>query len=624
MNDLRDTVLGLGRNVKAIIAFVSDYILLTLSFYLSLSIRDNSFYEPTNEALILILSAPLLAVPIFYIFGLYKAFVRYSSFQVLNTIIKGVSIYTAAWFILVYLSGIVEKPYDFLIINWMLSIFLSVSIRWFAGWFLSEKKSKDRNVLIYGAGEAGIQIFSALHNDPEINILAFIDDNKNKQGRLIENLKVYKPSQITQLIEKKSVNEILVAMPSVPKSEISSILQNLKRYELAIRVLPGFADLAHGRASLTDLKKVRIEDLLNRDERLPDKELISKDIEGKVVLVTGAGGSIGSQLSREIIYNNPSKLIIFDISEYALYKIERELASNGPGIEVVSILADISDKTFFKKILKKFHVQTIYHAAAYKHVPMVEKNIVSSIKTNIFGTISCISAAIESNLECFVYISTDKAVRPTNIMGATKRFAEQILQVHSKMKGHETRISIVRFGNVLGSSGSVVPLFREQIKNGGPITVTDPNIIRYFMTIKEAAQLVIQAGALGNNGSIFLLDMGEPVKINNLAKDMIRLSGQSIKDDDNPEGDIEIVYTGLRPGEKLYEELLISADMEKTIHHKIFFADEESFSLEKFRAYMHQMEEAIRDDDLESVKSIFLESVSGYSDDYDFVDPMKD
>tara|TARA_B100001142_G_scaffold209423_1_gene207558 strand:- start:1165 stop:3030 length:1866 start_codon:yes stop_codon:yes gene_type:complete len=620
---LKNFILRLARGVKASIAVTSDYILLTLSFYLSLSIRDNIFYQPTSETLFLILLAPLLAVPIFYAFGLYKAFVRYSSYQVLNTIIKGVSIYTIAWFILVYLSGIVEKPYDFLVINWMVSVFLSVSIRWFAGWFLSEKKNKDRNVLIYGAGEAGIQIFSALHNDPEINIVAFIDDNKAKQGRSIENIRINKPADISSLIKNKSVNEILVAMPSVPKSEVSEILQGLKQFEITIRVLPGFADLAHGRATVTDLKKVKIEDLLNRDVRLPDKKLISKDIEGKVVLVTGAGGSIGSQLSREIIFNNPSRLIILDISEYSLYKIERELESRNKEVEVISILADILDEAYFKRILKKFEVQTMYHTAAYKHVPMVEKNITASIKTNIFGTFSCISAALECDLECFVYISTDKAVRPTNIMGATKRFAEQILQVKSKNEDRDTRVSIVRFGNVLGSSGSVVPLFREQIKNGGPVTVTDPNIVRYFMTIKEAAQLVIQAGALGDSGNIFLLDMGEPVKITNLAKDMIRLSGQTTKDSNNPKGDIEIIYTGLRPGEKLYEELLIGSDMKKTIHEKIFYADEESFSSEELEGHMKQLKVAASNDDLSLIKSIFLKSVSGYSDEYDFVDPMK-
>lgn len=619
----RNSILGLNQHIKTFIALFSDYLLLTISFYLSLSIRSNSFYIPTLETAILIALAPLLAIPIFYFFGLYKAFVRYSSYQVTFTIIKGVSFYTLIWFLIVYFSGIVNQPYDFLAINWMLSVFLSVAIRWLAGWLLSEKKDKAQKVLIYGAGEAGIQLFNAIKSDPEISIVAFLDDSPNKQGRFIESLKINHPKSLKSLIIRKHIDEILIAIPSLPKKDMNDLLQSLKKHEVKLRVLPGFSDLAHGRASITDLKKVKIEDLLKRDIRQPIKELISKDVTDKIVLVTGAGGSIGSQLSREIVYNQPKKLLILDFNEFNLYQLERELLTLESDIELIPILCSVTDKEHMKRVLKTFGVNTVYHAAAYKHVPMVEKNIIPSLKTNILGTQVTIEAAIYANVESFVFISTDKAVRPTNIMGASKRFAELILQAYSDLKNVNIRISVVRFGNVLGSSGSVVPLFREQIQKGGPLTVTDPQIIRYFMTIDEAAQLVIQAGAMGQDGDIFLLDMGEPVRILTLAKDMIRLSGHTVKDEENPQGDIEIKYTGLRPGEKLYEELLIGSDVKSTEHRKIFRATESGISMSNLEEYLLNLEEAMKSNDLESIQKLFSHSVSGYKNIYGIMDPMK-
>ena len=384
---------------------------------------------------------------------------------------------------------------------------------------------------------------------------------------------------------------------------------------MIIKSIPSLSDLTDGNVSISDLKKVNIEDLLQREVRKPITDLITKDIHEKVILVTGAGGSIGSEICRQIMKLKPKKLILFDISEHALYQIERQILDHAT-CELISIIGNVTNQPRLSSIISENKVDTVYHAAAYKHVPMVEKNFMAGVRCNIFGTLSCIQASVENNVKSFVFISTDKAVRPTNIMGATKRFAELILQAVAKEKiGQEknlTRISMVRFGNVLGSSGSVVPLFREQIEKGGPVTVTDPNIIRYFMTITEAAQLVIQAGSMGKVGDIFVLDMGEQVHVLDLAKDMIRLSGMTIADENNPDGDIEIIFTGLRPGEKLYEELLIDDKSEKTLHEKIQLVKDKGLTWGNVSTYLDRLENAIRDENLDECKTIFSETVSGY------------
>ena len=566
------------------------------------------------ESNLLILITPFIAIPIFYSFGLYKSIIRYSSLDSLITIMRAVSLYTFLWFLVVLSVDLVSKPYDFLIINWLLSTFLIGGIRYSAQAILGNAYFY-KNVLIYGAGSAGVQLESALKYHPNFRVIGFIDKNKLLQGSYISGKKIFSSKDLPRLINKKRISEILIAIPSLSRRKRFQLLQKLKEHPVIIKSIPSLSDLTDGNVSISDLKKVNIEDLLQREVRKPITDLINKDIHEKVILVTGAGGSIGSEICRQIIKLKPKKLILFDISEHAIYQIERQILDHAT-CELISIIGNVTNQPRLSSIISENKVDTVYHAAAYKHVPMVEKNFMAGVRCNIFGTLSCIQASVENNVKSFVFISTDKAVRPTNIMGATKRFAELILQAVAKEKiGQEqnlTRISMVRFGNVLGSSGSVVPLFREQIEKGGPVTVTDPNIIRYFMTITEAAQLVIQAGSMGKVGDIFVLDMGEQVHVLDLAKDMIRLSGMTIADENNPDGDIEIIFTGLRPGEKLYEELLIDNKAEKTQHEKIQLVKDKGLTWVNVSTYLDRLENAIRDENLDECKTIFSETVSGY------------
>ena len=616
--------LNLNRASKTVCLMFSDYLILVLSFWSSLSIRSNSFFILSDETSMLVLISPLISVPIFYFFGLYNSMTRYTSYQSIRVIIFGVSIYTTLWFMLLLYIGIFEKPYDFLIINWILTIFLIGGLRIVTRWLLTAEESSSSKVVIYGAGSAGIQLKSAIEYNPSIKVSGFLDDDPNIQGLDIENIRVYKPSSLPKLIDKKGISQVLIALPTITRSEKVALLQSLKKYPLEIRSLPDLRDIVEGKVLVSDLKKIKIGDLLGRAPRKPDIKLLSKDISNKAILVIGAGGSIGSQLAREIITNQPSKLVLMDISEFSLYKIENELIRNNAEIDIVPIIGNVIDQKFLSKIIKKFNIKTVYHTAAYKHVPMVEKNIVSAIKVNVFGTLSAINASIESSVDSFVFISTDKAVRPTNIMGATKRFAELTLQAISHLEANKgnLRISIVRFGNVLGSSGSVVPLFEQQIKEGGPVTVTDPNIIRYFMTIKEASQLVIQSGAMGKKGDIFVLDMGEQIKISQLAEDMIRLSGMTVKNQENPDGDIEIIFTGLRPGEKLYEELFIGNKVSRTDHDQIMRTDENFVSWPDLKKDLADLTRAIESYDFDLIMSIMGKRIDGFNHDKKIIDNL--
>ena len=527
------------------------------------------------------------------------------------------SIFTFLLYVFLLISDLPEMPINFLLIFWLSSIFIlnntRFTLRAFLTYFLS---TSAPNILIFGAGSAGRQLAAALKASDSFNPVGFLDNNKDLQSGFIDGLEVYPPSLIERLINKRRIKEIHVAIPSINQIEVSNIINNLKQYPIKIRQLPNVSELAEGKVSISDLKKIKIEDLLMRDVVQPDNNLMEKNIKDKTVLVTGAGGSIGSELCRQIVKYKPRKLILFEINEYSLYLIEQEIRNNiDSNTEVLPILGDINNQKNFRYLLESLKVLTIYHTAAYKHVPMFEQNGVAGIRNNIFGTNSAINAAILANVECFVFISTDKAVRPTNLMGASKRFAEILLQAKSipfNLDNKKTKISIVRFGNVLGSSGSVVPLFEKQIKQGGPLTVTDENIYRYFMTIQEAVELVIQAGSMESDGSIFLLDMGEPVGIYQLAKDMIFLSGRTVKDNENPNGDIVISFTGLRPGEKLNEELLINEDASKTRHEKIMLANDISVSMEKIDQYLDQLKELTSNNDLIGIKGILLDVVEGF------------
>ena len=591
------------------LVMLTDYLILSFCFWLALSLRINSIYIPdSNSALLLIILSPFIAIPILFSFGLYKSLIRYSNFLSVVSIAQAITIYTFLWFMIVIAAGIVDKPYDFLFINWICSVFFTGFTRYFARWIFQIRAIESSNVVIFGAGSAGIQLKFSLDVDHKFNVVGFIDSNKNLQGRFIDGKRVFSPSEMEDIIDKYSVKEIFIAIPSLSRPDRKKLLKSLDKHKLAIKILPKLTDLAEGKVSVSDLKRVEIKDLLDREIRKPDHTLLSKSILGKNVLVTGAGGSIGSELCRQILKQNPRKLVLFEINEYSLYRIERELSLTDSQVEIICILGNILHKDRFSNLLKSTEIQTVYHAAAYKHVPMVEKNIIPAVETNILGTYFCLMASIKQSVESFVYISTDKAVRPTNIMGSSKRFVELILQSISQSDTYaynQMKVSMVRFGNVLGSSGSVVPLFSEQIRSGGPVTVTDPNIIRYFMTISEAAELVIQAGSMKSNGDIFILDMGSPMSILKLATDMIRLSGMTVKDKENPDGEIEIVFTGLRKGEKLFEELLVDDKSIATSHEKIFKAYELALEWEIISDELEQIKKGINDNNESLIRRVF-------------------
>jgi len=622
--------LSLSRFHKQALIAATDSTLLVFSLWAAFSLRLGEFYSPPGTAVVwLFVAIPLLAIPIFTRFGLYRAIIRYIGFKALWAVVQAVSMYAMLWGLLIVFTRAEGVPRSVILINWLVAILLIGGTRMFARWWLAgvltekgEKNNSSRTrVVIYGAGSAGVQLATALAYSSEYRPIAFIDDKSEMHNTHVNSLKVYPFKSLQNLIEQFNVEEVLLAIPTASRSRRNHIIELLEPFPVHVRTLPGMAEIAGGQVRIDDIKEVEIEDLLGRDPVEPYKNLLDENIYGKVVMVTGAGGSIGSELCRQILLQKPERLILFEQNEYALYAIESELDSSHSqcgelyesyGVHhIVPILGSVLDQVRLEDVCKTFKVKTIYHAAAYKHVPLVEKNPFEAIKNNIHGTYRAAQAAINSGVETFLLISTDKAVRPTNIMGASKRFAELVLQGLANEKS-KTRFSMVRFGNVLGSSGSVVPLFRSQIQNGGPVTVTHPDIIRYFMTIPEAAQLVIQAGAMGTGGDVFVLDMGEPVKIAELARKMVHLSGLSIKDDEHPDGDISITYTGLRPGEKLYEELLIGDNATGTKHPRILTAQEESLSWDKVKKYLDQFEIAFTNSDGEMTRNLLLEVISGY------------
>jgi len=610
-------LVSLNRIYKNILLFFIDYSILVFSLYFSLSIRINSLFQVTADSLIIIFTTPIFAIPILYIFGQYSSLTRFTGIKAAFSSLLAMTVFSFILFFMLLIIQPQTMPVNFILIFWMTSIFILHNARFLIKWSLTLTSDKD-NILIYGAGSAGRQLASALFDSNKYQPIAIIDHDTSIEGKTIGSLNIISPRKIAKIIKKKNIKEIFLAMPSISRSDTTTILNDLKNHPVKIRVLPSLTEIAEGKVVVSDLKEVKIEDLLHREIVQPDQNLLIQDINNKSILVTGAGGSIGSELCRQIIKLKPSRLVLFDISEASLYLIERELREYNSGIKILAMIGNVTRKNRLDYILNNYEIDTIYHAAAYKHVPLVEKNTIPGIRCNIFGTLALIQAAIHANVESFVFISTDKAVRPTNVMGATKRFAELILQSIAKEdlidgQKRKTRISMVRFGNVLGSSGSVVPLFRRQIKEGGPITVTNAKVIRYFMTIPEAAQLVIQAGSMGIDGDIFLLDMGEPIQVLDLAKDMIRLSGMTINDDQNPEGDIKISFTGLRPGEKLYEELLIDEKSVATKHDKIMRAEEKGIEWDELEICISKLEQAIVESDFNKIREIFLNTVSGYN-----------
>ncbi|MFQ2893035.1 polysaccharide biosynthesis protein [Aeromonas caviae] len=601
--------LGISRIQKRIISVFADSILLSVAFWGGYWVRLDAkvpFHSASHwQALGLLLPVSIF---IFIRLGLYRAVLRYVGFKVLWTVSLGVLISTVALVIISFFMN-VPLPRTVSVIYFSFAVLLIGGARLFFRTLVNHGKHQRVAVLIYGAGSSGRQLQLALNQGREYLPVAFVDDDPALIKAVIQGVSVYSPELIGELITRYDIKKILLAMPSASRSVRQDVIHRLEHFPCEVLSIPGMADMVAGYAHIDELKEVSIEDLLGRDPVDPIPDLMNANINGKCVMVTGAGGSIGSELCRQIVRYRPVKLVLFEISEYGLYAIDKELnelcRNEKIDIEIVPLLGSVQRQNRLSAIMSNFQIETVYHAAAYKHVPLVEYNVVEGVRNNIFGTLYTAQAAIEANVDTFVLISTDKAVRPTNTMGATKRLAELVLQALSSAQ-NGTRFCMVRFGNVLGSSGSVVPLFRAQIRNGEPLTVTHPDIIRYFMTIPEASQLVIQAGAMGCGGDVFVLDMGQPVKIMELAHRMIRLSGLTLKSDNNPNGDVEIKITGLRPGEKLFEELLIGDNVEGTSHPRIMKAHENMLPWKDIRSLLIEIDMACHQFDHEKIRSLLL------------------
>jgi FlaA1/EpsC-like NDP-sugar epimerase len=601
---------------------IIDVALIYTVLLLSFSLRLGYFYIPFGEMYILMGIAPLIAIPIFIKFGLYRAIVRYIGFSALWTIVKAVSLYSIIWGLLALMLKIDGFPRSVVLINFLFTMLFIGSSRMVARWYFSENKKKFgdvKNIVIFGAKDTGIQLSYAIDSIPNLNPVFFIDQDPSLHGSNINGLKVFNPKDIGKLIKKYDVREVLLSMPNLSSNKSLEMVNSLRGLPLVIRIIPSIKDIASGKLKIEDLYKVNVTDLLGRQQIKPDYELLHKNITSKIVMVTGAGGSIGSELCRQIVSLNAEKLILFEQSEFALYSIDQELKRLDSKVVVVPILGSVTNKRRIEGVCTFFKVQTVYHAAAYKHVPMVEMNVSEGVRNNIFGTLYTAEAAIKSGVENYLLISTDKAVRPTNTMGVSKRISELVIQAIAALN-HKTKFSMVRFGNVLGSSGSVIPLFNKQIGFGGPVTVTDRRITRFFMTIPEAVELVIQAGALGESGDVFVLDMGKPVEIYELARKMIHLSGQTVKDKSNPNGNIEITFTGLRPGEKLFEELLISNNALKTVHPMILKENEVSVGWVELSGKLEFLLKNINKNEVGIIRNLLKEIVSDFEPQCKIVD----
>jgi len=617
----------LPRGTKRGVLIVMDTILLPLALFAAFILRFGQFWPDVQNISWLFFAAPITAIPIFIRLGLYRAVVRYMGIKSVFTIVKGVTFATGVLVLLTAISS-TNIPWPVFGIYWALAVvYIGGSRLILQDLFqIREKKKLNRErVVIYGAGSAGVQLANGLFSSQEFVVIAFVDDKKELQGSFIHGIRVHSPSELSGLIGEDYISQVLLAIPSAPRNIRRKILENLEPLPVHIKTIPGTVDLIEQRAEVSDVREVDIEDLLGRDPVPPHEDLLDACINGKSVMVTGAGGSIGSELCRQIIKLNPTCLVLFEKSEFNLYRIEQELRQiqqqnkSTNSVKIIPILGSITHKKRVTSIMQGFEVNTVYHAAAYKHVPLVEQNPIEGIRNNIFGTLATAEAAKSCNVETFILVSTDKAVRPTNVMGATKRIAELILQGLSRQQ-NTTTFCMVRFGNVLASSGSVVPLFRKQIEQGGPITVTHPDINRYFMTIPEASQLVLQTGALAKGGDVFVLDMGEPVKILDLAKKMVHLSGLSLKNNNNTNGDIEITFSGLRPGEKLYEELLIDDNAQQTTHELIMRAEETELPWPILKEILNKLDTSCHEFDFLMVRKLLKNAVAGYCPQCDIED----
>ena len=628
-------LLALPRPAKRLVVLGLDVVLVLISVWGAFYLRIDQTGLPLLEQKYVYLLALLLAIPLFVRFGLYRAIFRYTGLAALATIAKAVGTYAVFFFMALLWLKWDGVPRTLGLIQPLLFLLLVATSRalarfWLAGWASKARHAAGR-LLIYGAGEAGVETASALGVARQFVLLGFIDDDRAKAGKSINGVDIMAPDEVAGAIQRMGVTDILLAMPSLSRVRRNEIIASLRELPVHVRTLPGMGDLASGRVNMQDFQELDVEDLLGRVPVPPDSSLLARNLAGKIVLVTGAGGSIGSELCRQIILEKPCQLVLVEHNEFGLYTIHRELeglcAEHALPVEIVPVLASVGNFGRLREICQLYRPFTVYHAAAYKHVPLVESNPSEGVLNNVFGTLNMARAAMESQAAHFVLVSTDKAVRPTNVMGATKRMAELVLQAlaasesvifqlpdgsQSEAIRNDTVFAMVRFGNVLGSSGSVVPLFRKQLLAGGPLTVTHQDVTRYFMTIPEAAQLVLQAGAMAHGGDVFVLDMGSPVKILDLARRMAQLSGLTLRDERHPDGDIEIRITGLRPGEKLYEELLIGDNPEPTANERIMKAREDFVPWPELAPILVEMRHAAIQNDEAVMKTILKQLVQGY------------
>ncbi|HXF54179.1 MAG TPA: nucleoside-diphosphate sugar epimerase/dehydratase [Hyphomicrobiaceae bacterium] len=625
---LRRWLVGLPRAAKRTVLVLNDFMLLSLALWAALSLRYNELFVPPDAfGFLVLLAAPAIGVATLGWFGLYRLVTRYIGSRGTSQLLLCICLSVLVWAMLVLLVGATWVPRTVVA---FLYPFLAAAVVYAsrqaaaallrgAGVALPVTGRDIKAVVIYGAGTTGVQLLEALQRSGEARVAGLLDPSPTLWGQYARGVKIYPPEKLTRLIERENVREVVLALPESQRRERQRVLKEIEHLPVRVKTLPAIEDFATGRATVSDLRPVDVEDLLGREPVPPDPELLSRNIRGKAVMVTGAGGSIGSELVRQIIRQGPSRIVLLELSEAALYEIDMEAAEliaalppGGPKPIVVSVLGSVLDEALVRRAISEQRIATIYHAAAYKHVPIVEQNPAAGLANNTFGTRVVAEAARELAVERMVLISTDKAVRPSSIMGGSKRLAELILQAHAADPSCRTVFTMVRFGNVLDSSGSVVRRFRKQIQAGGPVTVTHPEVIRYFMSIPEAATLVLQAGAMATGGEVFVLDMGEPVKIDDLARSMVRLMGLDVRDEANPDGDIAIVYTGLRPGEKLYEELLLGDDTTATEHPRIRRSSEPHLALEALERELALLQSAMTSRDSDALHAVLQRTVEGY------------
>ena len=619
------TILAWSRTAKRLAVMALDIALSVLATWLAFSLRLDTLHWPVGLQWLVYAMAPVLALPVFVRFGLYRAIFRYTGQAALNATARAVAVYGVLLLAVLLVGSFNGVPRSLGVLQPLLFLMLVGASRAMARFWLAESAQQGApqgRLLIYGAGTAGVQTAAAMGVSGQFKLLGFVDDDTGKVGRSINGVLVYAPTDVAGLVAQLAVSDILLALPSASRDRRNAIIEALCSLPVHIRTLPGLADLASGKVTVQDFKELDIEDLLGRDPVPPSRQLLARNLSGKVVLVSGAGGSIGSELCRQILAEQPGQLVLLDHNEFGLYTIHQELqglcSAQGCTLQLVPLLGSVANVQRLTEVFETWRPHTVYHAAAYKHVPLVESNPAEGVMNNVFGTLNVARAAQASCVEHFVLISTDKAVRPTNVMGATKRMAELVLQALAAERAGlapaatSTTFAMVRFGNVLGSSGSVVPLFRRQLAAGGPLTVTHPEVTRYFMTIPEAVQLVLQAAAMAQGGEVFVLDMGEPVKILDLARRLVGLSGLQVRDAEHPHGDIELSFIGLRPGEKLYEELLIGDNPSATAHPRIMKAHEEFMAWPELLNQLQQLQQAASAENETLIRQVLRTCVHGF------------